>query len=66
MRIRSAIYLRAVAAWTVFVWIVFVKNIVGDNDHSFGFKFVHVVLAVISIGLACGMVAVVRQERANK
>jgi hypothetical protein len=65
MKLRNATYLRIVAVWTFFVWIVFVKNIVGDSDHSFGFKAVHVVLAIISITLAVGVLAVVRQERAD-
>lgn len=64
MKLRSAAYLRGVAVWTIFVWIVFVKNIVGDH-HSFGFKAVHVVLACVSIALAIGMFAVVRGERAD-
>lgn len=65
MQLRNATYLRVFAAWTVFVWIVFVKNIVGDSTHSFGFKAVHVVLAAISITLAIGAFAVVRRERAG-
>ena len=64
MKLRSAAYLRAVAVWTIFVWVVFVKNVVGD-DHSFGFKAVHVALAIVSIALAVGMFAVVRTERAE-
>ena len=64
MKLRNATYLRVVAVWTFFVWIVFVKNIIGD-DHSFGFKAVHVALAAISIALAVGVLAVVRQERAD-
>ena len=66
MRIRTAAYLRVVAVWTIFVWLVFVKNIVGDDDHSVGFKTVHVILAAISIGLAVGTFAVVRKERAER
>ena len=49
---RDRLWLRVTVAWTLFVWLVFTKNIVGDSKHSFGFKAVHVALAVVSIALA--------------
>jgi len=52
MSSRDRLWLRVTVAWTLFVWLVFTKNIVGDPKHSFGFKAVHVALAVVSIALA--------------
>ena len=49
---RDRLWLRVTVGWTLFVWLVFTKNIVGDPKHSFGFKAVHVALAVVSIALA--------------
>jgi Na+/melibiose symporter-like transporter len=51
MRWRDAMILRVAAVWTAFVWVTFIRNIAGDN-HSTGFKVVHITLAVISIGFA--------------
>jgi flagellar biosynthesis regulator FlaF len=51
MRWRDGMVLRAAALWTAFVWITFINNIASD-DHSTGFKVVHITLAVISIGFA--------------
>jgi hypothetical protein len=52
-------FLTAFAAWTVAVWCVRIVGI-GLADHGAGFKVVHVVLGLISMGLA---VAVVRSVR---
>lgn len=41
----------AIAAWTTLYWLVRV-TLISFHDHSIGFKIVHVVLAVISIGTA--------------
>jgi hypothetical protein len=60
---RSAAFLRAFAGWTVFVWLVFVRNILRDRQHSAGFKVVHVVLAVVSVAFALGTLAVVARAR---
>ena len=49
---RDSLLLRAAAVWTVFIWTVFVKNQLGDNTHSVGFKVVHVTLAVVSVAFA--------------
>lgn len=49
---RDALILRITAVWTFFVWAVFVRNLIGDDEHSTGFKVVHLTLAVISVGLA--------------
>lgn len=50
--------LRVAAGWTVFVWAVFVRNILRDHTRSTGFKVVHVVLAMVSIAFAIAIWAV--------
>ena len=62
MKFKEALVLRAFAAWTVFVWVVFVRNILGQN-HSFGFKAIHVLLALVSVAFAVLCLGVVRQVR---
>jgi hypothetical protein len=49
---RDRWLLRASAIWTFFIWAVFVRNLVGDDEHSTGFKLVHLTLAAVSVGLA--------------
>ena len=63
MSSRDRIWLRVTVGWTLFVWLVFTRNIVGDPDHSFGFNAVHVGLAVISIVLAIGVWVVASRAR---
>jgi hypothetical protein len=60
---RDRIWLRVTVGWTLFVWLVFTKNIVGDPKHSFGFKAVHVALAIVSIVLALGVWGVASRGR---
>lgn len=50
---RVAWFLVALCAWTLYVWITRVVIIAGQ-DQSTGFKVVHDVLAVISIGFGLG------------
>jgi hypothetical protein len=63
---RAAVYLYAFAGWTLFVWVVFIRNISKDHTHTTGFKVVHITLAVISIAFAAGCVAVVRRTRHSR
>ncbi|MGH9279058.1 MAG: hypothetical protein ACRD12_13250 [Acidimicrobiales bacterium] len=49
---RDSLILRITAVWTFFVWGVFVRNVIGDDEHSTGFKVVHLTIAVVSVGLA--------------
>jgi hypothetical protein len=60
---RAAAFLYTFAGWTLFVWVVFIRNIAKDHTHSSGFKVVHITLAVISIGFAAGTALVVRRAR---
>lgn len=62
MKIRSAIFLRAFAVWTIFVWVTRIKNVF-DQGRGAGFVIVHVVLALVSIAFAVGTFAIVRKER---
>jgi Na+/melibiose symporter-like transporter len=60
---RAAAFLYVFAGWTVFVWVVFIKNIAKGHQFSTGFKAVHITLAVISIAFAAGCFTVVRRSR---
>ncbi len=66
---RDALFLRIVAAWTVLIWAVFVKNQIGDETTTTGFKVVHLTLAVVSMVLAVGVWGVAsrssRRDREN-
>jgi hypothetical protein len=55
--------LRTAAAWTVFVWVTRIRNIVGDDTRSTGFKAVHIVLAVVSVAFAIAILGVASRNR---
>jgi hypothetical protein len=61
MQLRSAVILRAFAVWTIFVWVVFIRNVFKHGGAAF--IAVHVVLALISLAFAAGTFAIVRRER---
>ena len=67
-RARSTLLLAA-AAWTIWVWVTRVWNIVGDPDHDAAFKLVHSLLALVSVafGIALAVVGLRmrREERAR-
>ena len=44
--------LRAFAVWTVWVWLTRIGNVLGDDERGFGFKAVHVALALVSVAFA--------------
>ncbi len=44
-------WIRAFAVWTIAVWSIRAVQI-GGADHGVGFKAVHTVLAIVSVGLA--------------
>ncbi len=61
---RDTLLLRAAALWTVFVWGIFLRNLLfGDTDRSTGFKVVHTVLAVVSIAFAAAIWSVATRSR---
>jgi hypothetical protein len=49
---RDAIILRSAAAWTLFIWVTRIRNILGDETRATSFKVVHTVLAVVSVVFA--------------
>lgn len=61
----DALILRAAAVWTVYVWVTRLRNILNDHapGHGFGFKAVHVVLAVISVAFAVAIWMVASRNR---
>ena len=60
---RDALLLRLAALWTLFVWGVFVRNLLKDHTHSAGFKAVHLVLAVVSVAFAAAIWRVATRSR---
>ncbi len=60
---RDALILRSAAVWTVFIWVTRIRNILGDDTRSAGFKAVHTVLAVISVAFAVAIWAVASRNR---
>ena len=59
----ESVILRSAAVWTVVVWSVFVRNLLGDDEHSTGFKVVHLTLAVVSVGFAVAIWRVATRSR---
>ena len=56
--------LLAAAAWTAYVWVTRMWNIVHDPAHDLGFKVVHGVLAVVSVAFAAALATIgVRMRR---
>ena len=51
---RDALLLRSASIWTVFIWVVFVRNLF-KNSHGFGFRAVHLTLAAVSVAFAVGI-----------
>ena len=68
LRTRSTLLLAA-AAWTIWVWVTRIWNILGDPAHDAAFKLVHSLLALVSVafGIALGVVGLRmrREERAR-
>lgn len=48
----ESLVLRAAAVWTVFIWGFRMVNLLGDEDHSIGFKVVHAGIAMVSVVFA--------------
>jgi hypothetical protein len=55
--------LRTAAAWTVFIWVTRIRNILGDETRSTGFKAVHTVLALVSVAFAIAILGVASRNR---
>jgi hypothetical protein len=69
LRTRSTLLLAA-AAWTIWVWVTRIWNLLGDPAHGAAFKLVHGLLAVVSVafGIALGVVGLRmrREERVRR
>lgn len=59
----DAVILRTAAAWTIFIWVTRIRNILGDDARSTGFKVVHSVLALVSVAFAVAILAVASRNR---
>jgi hypothetical protein len=59
----DALILRSAAVWTIFVWVTRMRNILGDDTRSTGFKAVHMVLAIVSVAFAVAIVGVASRNR---
>jgi small neutral amino acid transporter SnatA (MarC family) len=59
----DALILRAAAAWTIFIWVTRIRNILGDDTRSTGFKVVHSVLALVSVAFAVAILTVASRNR---
>jgi hypothetical protein len=68
LRARSTLLLAA-AAWTIWVWVTRIWNILGDPAHDAAFKLVHSLLALVSVafGIALGVVGLrMRREQRDR
>ena len=59
----DAVILRTAAAWTIFIWLTRIRNILGDDGHSAGFKVVHSLLALVSVAFAIAILGVASRNR---
>jgi hypothetical protein len=55
--------LRTAAVWTIFIWVTRIRNILGDDTRSTGFKAVHTVLALVSVAFAIAILGVASRNR---
>jgi hypothetical protein len=55
--------LLAAAAWTYYVWLTRIWNILRDPAHDTAFKVVHSVLAVISVAFAVAITVIALRMR---
>jgi hypothetical protein len=65
LRTRSTLLLAA-AAWTIWIWVTRIWNILGDPAHDAAFKTVHSLLALVSVafGVALGVIGLrMRREQ---
>jgi hypothetical protein len=59
----DALILRTAAAWTIFIWVTRIRNILGDETHSGEFKAIHSALALVSVAFAVAILAVASRNR---
>lgn len=59
----DALILRTAAVWTIFIWVTRIRNILGDEAHSTGFKVIHSLLALVSVAFAVAILGVASRNR---
>lgn len=59
----DALILRTAAVWTIFIWVTRIRNILGDDTRSTGFKAIHTVLALVSVAFAIAILGVASRNR---
>jgi len=59
----TARLIQAFAAWTLFIWLTRIWNILGDDERTASFKAVHSILALISVAFAVAALRAVRSSR---
>lgn len=59
----DALILRFAAAWTIFIWVTRIRNILGDETRSTGFKAIHTLLALVSVAFAIAILSVASRNR---
>jgi hypothetical protein len=64
---RVAWVLLAVALWTGFIWVTFIRNLAKDHGRPTGFYVAHGVLIVVDLAIAVALgVIAVRALRATR
>lgn len=64
---RTAWFLLAVAAWMVFVWGTFIRNLANEEGRPTSFYVAHAVLIVIDLGIAVALAVIaIRALRAGR
>jgi small neutral amino acid transporter SnatA (MarC family) len=56
-RLRANVLLAA-AAWTLYVWVTRIWNILQDPAHPAGFKVVHSLLALVSVAFGVALLVI--------
>jgi hypothetical protein len=59
----DALILRTAAAWTIFIWVTRMRNILTDDTTDTAFKVVHSVLALVSVAFAIALLGVASRNR---
>ena len=59
----DALILRTAAVWTILISVTRIRNILGDETRSTGFKAVHSVLALVSVAFAVAILSVASRNR---
>jgi hypothetical protein len=59
----DTLILRTAAAWTIFIWVTRMRNILTDDTTDTAFKVVHSVLALVSVAFAIAILGVASRNR---